>query len=238
MSDDTLKIKRRLSTLASSLDELETGLAALLSQSLPELVLGLDTIQQAKLQVVVPYLVYDLVFVYLKTKGLDPKTHPVITELDRVRQYFDKIKDSEDPAKRQFAIDRAAANRFIKHAIAQAKNTPPTPTSDSGPTTGSRVPFSADGPADTVPVPVKVTEKMLEREQYQQALREEEECEEESGDLEMIDGEEVADKDDSPGRASGVPLAAKGKSRVPPSETNIGMRGRPPIDPFAGSRRW
>ena len=62
MSDDTLKIKRRLSALASSLDELETDLAALLSQSLPELVLGLDTIQQAKLQVVVPYLVYDLVF--------------------------------------------------------------------------------------------------------------------------------------------------------------------------------
>jgi exosome complex protein LRP1 len=62
MSDDTLKIKRRLSTLAGSLDELETGLAALLSQSLPELILGLDTIQQAKLQVVIPYLVYDLVF--------------------------------------------------------------------------------------------------------------------------------------------------------------------------------
>ena len=62
MSNDTLKIKRRLSTLANSLDELETGLAALLSQSLPEHILGLDTIQQAKLQVVIPYLVYDLVF--------------------------------------------------------------------------------------------------------------------------------------------------------------------------------
>jgi O-succinylbenzoate synthase len=62
MSNDTLKIKRKLSALTSSLDDLETSLAALLSQSLPELVLGLDTIQQAKLQVVVPYLVYDLVF--------------------------------------------------------------------------------------------------------------------------------------------------------------------------------
>ena len=62
MSDDTLKIKRRLSTLVNLLDELETGLAALLSQSLPELVLGLDTTQQAKLQVIIQYLVYDLVF--------------------------------------------------------------------------------------------------------------------------------------------------------------------------------
>ncbi|KAI9460473.1 hypothetical protein BJY52DRAFT_256338 [Lactarius psammicola] len=241
MSDDTLKIKRRLSALASSLDELETGLAALLSQSLPELVLGLDTIQQAKLQVVIPYLVYDLVFVYLKTKGLDPKTHPVVAELNRVRQYFDKIQDSEDPAKRQFAIDRAAATRFIKHAIAQAKDEPPTPTLDTGLTT--RVPFNADGTADMAPVPVKVTEKMLERERYQQALREEE-CEEESGgDLEVIDDEEEVSDDDeddkpsednSPGQASsGVPPAAKGKSRVP-SETSIRKRRRPPIDPFAG----
>ncbi|KAI9444913.1 hypothetical protein H4582DRAFT_1806483 [Lactarius indigo] len=229
MSDDALKIKKRLSTLANSLDELETGLAALLSQSLPELLLGLDTIQQAKLQVVIPYLVYDLVFVYLKTKGLDPKTHPVIAELDRVRQYFDKIKDSEDPAKRQFAIDRAAATRFIKHAIAQAKDTPPTPTSDSGPST--RVPSNAEGTADTVPVPVKVTEKMLERERYQRALREEEQEEDSDGDLEVIDGEdEAADEDDSPGQAS---LAAKGKSRAPP-ETGIGKRRRPPVDPFAG----
>lgn len=61
-SDDTTKIKRKLSTLTSSLHNLETNLAELLSQSLPELVLGLDTIQQAKLQVVIPYLLYDLVF--------------------------------------------------------------------------------------------------------------------------------------------------------------------------------
>lgn len=62
MSNDTLKTKKRLSTLATSLDELETGLTALLSQPLPDLIHGLDTIQQAKLQVVIPYLVYDLVF--------------------------------------------------------------------------------------------------------------------------------------------------------------------------------
>jgi exosome complex protein LRP1 len=62
MSDDTLKIKRKLSTLTNSLDDLEASLTALLSQSLPDLVIGLDTIQQAKLQVVIPYLVYDLVF--------------------------------------------------------------------------------------------------------------------------------------------------------------------------------
>ncbi|KAF8273035.1 hypothetical protein EI94DRAFT_1564974, partial [Lactarius quietus] len=212
-----------------SLDELETGLDALLSQSLPEHILGLDTIQQAKLQVVIPYLVYDLVFVYLKTKGLDPKTHPVVTELERVRQYFDKIKDAEDPAKRQFAIDRAAATRFIKHAIAQVKDAPLAPTSDSGPTT-ARVSSNADDPAATAPVlvPVKVTEKMLEREQYQQTLREEDR-EEETEDLKVIDGGEddgERPSDNPPGQASGVlPLAAKGESKAP-SETSVGKRRR------------
>ncbi|KAH9004140.1 hypothetical protein EDB86DRAFT_3062472 [Lactarius hatsudake] len=224
MSDDTLKVKKRLSTLSSSLDELENGLAAMLSQSLPELLIGLDTIQQAKLQVIIPYLVYDLVFVYLKTKGLDPKTHPVVAELDRVRQYFDKIKDSEDPAKRQFAIDRAAATRFIKHAIAQAKDAPPTPTPESGPST--RVPLDTEGTADTVPA--KVTEKMLERERYQRALREEER---EEGQWWWGLGTEEDDEQQSEDEA--VPPAAKGKSRASP-ETSTGKRRRPPIDPFAG----
>lgn len=142
----------------------------------------------------------------------------------------------------QFAIDRAAATRFIKHAIAQAKDIPPASTSDSGPTT-AHVTLNADRTADTVPAPVKVTEKMLEREQYQRALREEEHMEEECEDLKVIDGEEDDDgersSDNYPRQleASGVPLATKGKSRVP-SETSSGKRRRQHIDPFAGLRTF
>ena len=134
----------------------------------------------------------------------------------------------------QFAVDRAAATRFIKHAIAQAKDMPSAPTSDSGPTT-TREPSNTNG-LDIAPVlvPVKVTEKMLEREQYQRELREEEREEEDSGDLKVIDGEEDDDgersSDNSPSQASG---ATKGKSKVP-SEKSIGKRRRRPIDPFAG----
>ena len=204
-------------------------------------------------------------FIFFRLNGRDSINLYFLSQ-DRVRQYFDKIKDAEDPAKRpcclsyttssscllihyhtgQFAIDRAAANRFIKHAIAQAKDIPPTPASDSGPAT-TRIPSKADGTADTlpapVPAPVKVTAKMLERERYQRALREEECEEEESGDLKVIDGEEVADgdessEDDSPGQVPAVSLSAKGKSRVSPSETSIGKRRRPPIDPFAGLRTF
>ena len=60
--------------------------------------------------------------VYLKTRGINPKTHPVVGELvcrdlvkcqihllslysqDRIKQYFDKIKNTEDPEKSAFIM--------------------------------------------------------------------------------------------------------------------------------------
>lgn len=62
MADDTSKVKAKANTLANSLSQLESTLEPLFAKSLPETTLGLDTIQQAKLQVAIPYLVYDLVF--------------------------------------------------------------------------------------------------------------------------------------------------------------------------------
>ncbi|KAI0001734.1 hypothetical protein BJV77DRAFT_1063138 [Russula vinacea] len=249
MSDDTLKIRRKISTLASSLDDLETSLTALSSQSLPDLVIGLDTIQQAKLQVVIPYLAYDLVFspsyfsLYavlpkgmcyslLKTRGLDPKTHPVIAELDRVRQYFDKIKDAEILL--NLAIDKAAATRFIKNAIAQAKDTIPTKTV-SGPAAAHIRSSDEDGkaPPHVVRVPMKQTEKMLEREKYHEALREEAlQASEGDGDehLEVIDNDDDDEENEGKANAVGSPIP----DVLPPSPIAAGKRRRAPIDPFAG----
>lgn len=39
--------------------------------------------------------------VFLKTKGIDHSRHPVGEELKRVKAYFDKIKEAEDPATRE-----------------------------------------------------------------------------------------------------------------------------------------
>jgi exosome complex protein LRP1 len=95
MTSETAKAKTRLSALASSFDDLEELLEPLFSQALPETVAALEPIQQAKLQTVLPYLVYDIIFIYLKTRGVDPKGHHVISELDRVKQYFEKIANAE-----------------------------------------------------------------------------------------------------------------------------------------------
>lgn len=62
MAASTSKVSAKISALESSLDELEAQLEPLFAQTLPETLAGLEKIQQAKLQVALPYLVYDLIF--------------------------------------------------------------------------------------------------------------------------------------------------------------------------------
>ena len=62
MADTSAKTRARLSALNTSLDDLESLLEPLLVQPLPETLVGLETMQQAKLQVAIPYLIYDLIF--------------------------------------------------------------------------------------------------------------------------------------------------------------------------------
>ncbi|KDQ63185.1 hypothetical protein JAAARDRAFT_147233 [Jaapia argillacea MUCL 33604] len=237
MAADANRLRTRLAALSSSLDDLSEQLEPLLSQTLPESLLPLETIQQAKLQVALPYLVYDLVFIYLKTKGIDPKTHPVIAELDRIRQYFGKIKNAEDPETRTLTLDKSAANRFIKHAITQLKDNVSSSSNEIAP---SHVRFGPDGlklKADSPAPPVKVTSKMIEREKYQRELQEVGSDQEE--DLEMFD-------DESSGQAlpeaEPIPTTVKGKGRATTTANDLDHEGRgsapkrkrPAIDPFGG----
>jgi exosome complex protein LRP1 len=55
---------------------------------------------------------------YLRLNGVKAREHPVFLELTRVKQYFDKIKAAEAPAKdRNLVIDKSAAARFIKAGL-------------------------------------------------------------------------------------------------------------------------
>ena len=62
MDADSQRLQAKVASLNDSLDDLESQLEPLLAQTLPESLVGLETIQQAKLQVALPYLVYDLIF--------------------------------------------------------------------------------------------------------------------------------------------------------------------------------
>ncbi|KAI0652455.1 hypothetical protein C8Q79DRAFT_937766 [Trametes meyenii] len=235
MADDSEKLLEKLDLLNDSLDDFEEKLEPLLAQTLPESLLPLETIQQVKLNVAIPYLVYDLIFVYLKTRGVDPKTHPVIAELERVKQYFDKIKNAEDPEKRKTTVDKAAANRFIKHAIAQVRAQRP-PGDNEGP---SHIRFDAEGQvpkasaSQAQPVPVKITSKMRARAEYERQLAEQG-SEEEEGEEEVL---EVFDEGEGDGEPAAISSKDKGKGRAVVEETAGGSakkRRRPAVDPFAG----
>ncbi|KAJ8584806.1 C1D-domain-containing protein, partial [Rhizopogon salebrosus TDB-379] len=231
MASDEDRLQAKVANLNASLDELETQLDPLFAKSLPETLVGLETIQQAKLQVALPYVLYDLVFVYLKTRGIDPRNHPVISELDRVRQYFDKIKSAEDSEERKrHVIDKAAAGRFIKHAIAQAKLIKPVEESSS-----NAVP-ALDSNSEHVPV--KITSKMAARAEYERKLKEL--GSEEEDDLEVFNEAEASPDEDAMEQDEAPSPQDKGKSRMMESEDpergdqRDSGRKRPRIDPFAG----
>ncbi|KAI6112430.1 hypothetical protein EDD16DRAFT_1709790 [Pisolithus croceorrhizus] len=174
MSTDATKIRKKIAKLNKHLDELESQLEPLFSQPLAETLVRLDTIQQAKIQVVIPYVVYDLVFVYLKSRGIDPMTHPVVRELDRVRVYFDKIKSAEESGQnRKPGLDKEAAERFIKHAIAQVTNAKSAENEREDESMDAVAP-PTPGPSTSVltRVPLKITSKMLERAEYERNLKE------------------------------------------------------------------
>ncbi|KAI0673735.1 hypothetical protein C8Q78DRAFT_1018635 [Trametes maxima] len=233
MADDSEKLLRKLDLLNDSLDDFEEKLKPLLAQTLPESLLPLETIQQVKLNVAIPYLVYDLIFIYLKTRGIDPKSHPVIGELERVKQYFDKIKNAEDPEKRKTTVDKAAANRFIKHAIAQVRAQRP-PGDNEGP---SHIRFDAEGQVPkasaSLPssIPVKITSKMRARAEYERQLAEQGSEEEEEEELEVF-GEDEEEEE-----SVAITSKDKGKGRAVVEDNASGSakkRRRPAVDPFAG----
>ncbi|KAJ7175833.1 Sas10/Utp3/C1D family-domain-containing protein [Mycena filopes] len=214
MTTETTKLKAKLASLDSSLSALESSLSPLFAQNLPETTVGLTSIEQAKLQTLLPYLVYDLVFIYLKSKGLDPKTHPVVGELTRVRRYFDKISSAENPETTRAPLDKAAAARFIKHAITQSAVNASS-SNESQPAAPSTF------------VPARTTSKMTERAAYEAEMRERGDVSSEVDDLEVID----VDEEEEATKGKG-----KGKARevVPePVATTGTKRRRPVIDPFA-----
>lgn len=107
---------------------------------------------------------------------------------------------------RTSGIDKAAAGRFIKHAIAQAKQNNDT---------GSNL--NEAGPSQpSLYVPVRVTEKMKEREAYLQDINNDSENEEQA--LEIIDDDANTGGD------------------TPKNDTNNEQKGkkkrRRPMDPF------
>nr|QBH67513.1 DNA-binding protein C1D [Ustilago esculenta] len=157
-----------LQSLSSSFSDLSTILQPLLSHNYEQLNAALQAnssnaqktedelhgrLNAARMQVSVAYVLLDLVWILLKTKGVDPTNHPIMQELERVKSYFGKIKSVQDNEKepeqeKGLKVDRSAAGRFIRAALA----------GEPGSTPGKHTKFDDDS-AETE---VKVVEKEKE----------------------------------------------------------------------------
>ncbi|GAA5944714.1 hypothetical protein JCM1841_000325 [Sporobolomyces salmonicolor] len=202
--------KATLSALSSSLTSLEAALSPLLASPFEDLCNAQDPLASAKLEVLVSYVVHDLIWVYLKTAGVEPSTHPVMQELDRLRGYFAKLKSAEGgaappptPDKPRMTLDRAAASRFISAAISSSRaSVDPFYTPPSAPDSDVEA-----GPSGTH---IRFTE-------------------EQEGEMERLLEDKEEDSEDEEGEKEADRTPGKGKEKA-----STGEGKRKVFDPFAG----
>lgn len=117
---DAPDLDQLLSALAGNIDDLEASLRPILTSSVAKASSKLPLLDKAKMHVLMSYTIESIIFSSLRLSNVDAKSHPVFTELARVRQYFDKLKEAEaGPSKREnMSLDKAAAGRIIRHALA------------------------------------------------------------------------------------------------------------------------
>ncbi|KAI8899263.1 hypothetical protein BC833DRAFT_564265 [Globomyces pollinis-pini] len=100
---DTIKVMELLSKLFDS--PIETHLTKL------------TQLGKSNLLVTLAFAINTLSFVLLKINAVNPKNHPVKQELDRCKEYYEKISKMSNNDKRKLTVDQGAAKRFISHAL-------------------------------------------------------------------------------------------------------------------------
>ncbi|GAA6018440.1 hypothetical protein JCM11491_006998 [Sporobolomyces phaffii] len=238
-----------LSTLSTQLDSLSTSLEPLLKVPYADLIAQQDDpLVKAKLDVLVSYALHDLIWIYLKTSGVEPANHPVMQEIERLKGYFAKLKSAESghpPAgtpskvhttdKRRMQIDKQAASRFINHAIASQKarvDPDYTPGDDSDDAemgvggSGTHTRFDADEEAGAA-----TGEGIEKNEEVERLLDDKEDDDEEEGDDQKV--EEIrravqAEKKKGKGKRVLDPFAGYDQPKAAPSSAE--KRKRTSVD--------
>lgn len=72
------------------------------------------------------FLTNSLYYVYLRTQGIDTSSHPIMHELQRVKQVMKRWKDVKDKKIRP-VLNKQAAERFIRSGLWDPNNTTPPP---------------------------------------------------------------------------------------------------------------
>ena len=81
----------------------------------------LDALSKAKLDCTSAFAVNSLVWMWLRTKGENPKEAGVPSELDRVKKSMLKLREVQDKSKR-VPVDGKVAKRLVKGSLWDHKN--------------------------------------------------------------------------------------------------------------------
>lgn len=78
----------------------------------------LEALESAKLDLTATYAINSLFWIYLVTQGVNATDHPVKHELDRIKKYMTKVRDTEAKVKgASMKLDKQAAKRFVASAL-------------------------------------------------------------------------------------------------------------------------
>ncbi|CAK3778136.1 Nuclear nucleic acid-binding [Lecanosticta acicola] len=115
-------LQDQLEDLSTNITTLEAALAPLLDTPLSATSSKLPLLDKAKLYILSTYALESLLFSALRLNGIDCSSHPVKAELNRVKEYFAKIKSAEEVGAGGRSLgagrlDKEAAGRFIRHGL-------------------------------------------------------------------------------------------------------------------------
>lgn len=118
--DFPTEMKRPMTALHTSLAELKECLTQF-SNQYPDLKSQASTpLMKAKIELSKAYAVNSLFWIYLTTKGVDARDHPIKGEIARLKLYMERVAEVEAKvSSSQTRVDAKAAKRFVKSALWQ-----------------------------------------------------------------------------------------------------------------------
>ena len=135
-------------------------------------------------------------------------------------------------------IDKAAATRFIKHAIQQAQWKKTAAEADDDNDVTSDNTHQAIPSSSASHIPVKMTSKMIQRAAYEREIKEQDAMDSDEDELGVFEGDELPTQTEGKQDIKGK---CKRKESTPPiiidqdTHINPNKRRRPVVDPFAGT---
>jgi len=114
------QLKESIYQLEEQISNLENILNPFFQHDLKDLQSKLSPLDCAKLNTIIAYSVNTLFYMYLKTQGVSPTEHPVTEELNRVKQYIQKIRDiTEEKQGPKIRINPEASKRVVAAGVRQ-----------------------------------------------------------------------------------------------------------------------